>query len=256
MRASTVIPLITMILVSTTAAFGHEFQSPGVIFADEDGGFEGEFVFRAGPSGAVPLGVEIFYGPNAGDIGVAADMLCLFELEPGQEERVGFSGSLTDPTLPGRVDARFSTNCPDDPEPGLLFAAVTILPRFEPCESSPHVLCLHDGRFRVEVEWRDFQDGTGRGRAVPLAGLSDSGLFWFFGPRNIEILVKVLDGCLLNGHFWVFLASASNVAYDVRVTDLSTRETWTHQNPLGEIPSLVPDTTAFGCLGAGGAGPE
>lgn len=253
MRASIAMPLITMILVTTSAAFAHEFESPGVVFADEDGAFEGEFVFRAGPSGAVPLGFEIFYGPNAGEIGVAGDMLCLFEMEPGQEERVEFSGSLTDPTLPGRVDARFSTNCPDDPEPGLLFAAATILPHFEPCEPSPHGLCLHDGRFRVEVEWRDFQDRTGRGSAVPLPGLSDSGLFWFFAPRNIEILVKVLDGCRLNGHFWVFLASASNVAYDVRVTDVSMKETWMHRNPLGEIPSLVPDTSAFRCLGAGAA---
>ncbi|HEY1435640.1 MAG TPA: hypothetical protein VGG65_09710, partial [Thermoanaerobaculia bacterium] len=34
------------------------------------------------------------------------------------------------------------------------------------CVADPTALCLADGRFRVEVNWKDFQGRTGRGQAV------------------------------------------------------------------------------------------
>jgi len=227
--------------------FPHELESPGVIFAEADGSFAGEFTFRAGPNGSVPLHVEIFFGPNTGDVGVAGDWLCTAHFDPGAEVPIPISGHLEDPTASGSVRAFLSTECPGDPEPGILSAQVTIIPRIGgPCEPSPEILCLQEGRFQVEAEWEDFRGGNGSAGALPLAGSTDSGLFWFFAPGNVELLVKVLDGCALNGHFWVFLASASTVAYEVRVTDLRTNEVRTYRNQLGEIPSLVPDTSAFG----------
>lgn len=50
--------------------------------------------------------------------------------------------------------------------------------------------------------------------------LSDqSGYFWFFDPGTVELTVKILDGRPFNNHYWVFIASTSNVAWNVTVTD-------------------------------------
>ncbi|HBL29684.1 MAG TPA: hypothetical protein DD490_22850, partial [Acidobacteria bacterium] len=71
-----------------------------------------------------------------------------------------------------------------------------------PCQATVGRLCLNDGRFAVEVAWKDFQNHTGTGTAVPLT--EDTGTFWFFAAANVELVVKVLDGRPLNGKFWVF----------------------------------------------------
>lgn len=113
------------------------------------------------------------------------------------------------------------------------------------CTPGPAVLCLEGGRFRVEVGWKDFQGNTGQGSVVP--GASDaSGLFWFFAPDNWELLVKVLDGCALNGHHWVFSAATTTVEYTLKVTDTRTGEVATWINPLGRSAPAVTDTKALG----------
>jgi hypothetical protein len=97
----------------------------------------------------------------------------------------------------------------------------------------------------VEVIWKDFQGNTGQGSVVP--GASDaSGLFWFFSPDNWELLVKVLDGCALNGHHWVFSAATTTVEYTLKVTDTRTGEVATWTNPLGRSAPAVTDTKALG----------
>ena len=58
------------------------------------------------------------------------------------------------------------------------------------------------GRFEVRASWRDFENGTGQGRATRLT--EDTGTFWFFDDDNLELVVKVVDGTWLNGHYWVF----------------------------------------------------
>ena len=113
------------------------------------------------------------------------------------------------------------------------------------CVPSPTVLCLRDGRFRVEVSWRDFQGRTGQGRAVSIPDLDATGFFWFFHPDNLELTVKVLRGCSVNGRYWVFVASGFTVEYMLTVTDTSTGLEQTYRNALGETPALIPDTGAF-----------
>jgi hypothetical protein len=113
-----------------------------------------------------------------------------------------------------------------------------------PCVPAPDVLCLNDGRFRVEVGWRNFQGGTGSATRVPVPS-EDSGLFWFFNPDNWEMLVKVLDGCKSNGHYWVFSAATTNVEYTLRATDTEAGATRVYFNPLGVSAPAVTDTSAF-----------
>ncbi len=110
------------------------------------------------------------------------------------------------------------------------------------CGPTATRLCLGDGRFAVEATWRDFQDRTGSGQAVPLTG--DTGYFWFFGPDNVEVMLKVLDATAVNGHTWVFYGALSNVEYTLTVTDTVTGAAKTYANPRRRFGS-VGDTQAF-----------
>ncbi len=116
--------------------------------------------------------------------------------------------------------------------------------RRETCEPSPEVLCLNEGRFRVEVDWRNFQGVDGIGRS-PGPGTDDSGLFYFFNPDNWEMLVKVLNGCNTNNHFWVFSAATTNVEYTLTVTDTDTGLEKSYTNPLRTRSPALTDTQAF-----------
>ncbi|HEX6862270.1 MAG TPA: hypothetical protein VF414_05610, partial [Thermoanaerobaculia bacterium] len=62
---------------------------------------------------------------------------------------------------------------------------------------------------------------NGIGRGVPLT--RESGYFWFFDPDNIELTVKILDGRAVNGKYWVFIASMTDVAYMVEVEHCASR---------------------------------
>src|SRR5260370_1779106 len=115
------------------------------------------------------------------------------------------------------------------------------------CLPGATALCLAADRFKLEAFWRDFQGNSGAGQALPLT--ADTGTFWFFSPDNIEVIVKVLDGRALDGHFWVFYGALSNVEYSLTVTDTATGLARRYFNPLGQLAS-VGDTTAFGPMGA------
>jgi uncharacterized repeat protein (TIGR01451 family) len=123
----------------------------------------------------------------------------------------------------------------------------------EGCFSEVDRLCLNDGRFRIEVDWKDFQGNAGHGQVADLNS-ADSGLFYFFDPDNWEMLVKVLDGCGFNDHFWVFSAATTNVEYTLRVTDTATGATSEYFNPLGQAAPAITDTAAFAtCTEGAGA---
>ncbi len=115
------------------------------------------------------------------------------------------------------------------------------------CAPSDSNLCLSSNRFKVEVDWRDFNDNTGSGRVVPF-GSDDSGLFYFFAPDNWEMLVKVLDTCGSPfDTFWVFAAATTNVEYTLKVTDTETGAVEEYVNPLGNPSAAITDTGAFPC---------
>jgi hypothetical protein len=108
---------------------------------------------------------------------------------------------------------------------------------------SPTTLCLNGGRFRVEVDWETGQGAQGAGQAQELT--ADTGLFWFFDPDNIELVVKVLDGCTLNQRYWVFAGGLTDVRTEVTVTDTTTGEVETYINPQGTAFLPIQDTDAF-----------
>lgn len=85
------------------------------------------------------------------------------------------------------------------------------------CVASDTVLCLHEGRYEVTVEFM-VNDET-KPAKVARPRTDDSGLFYFFEPNNWEMLLKVLNACDVNGHHWVFAATASDVGLSLVVRD-------------------------------------
>lgn len=114
--------------------------------------------------------------------------------------------------------------------------------RFSGCVPGEGHLCLGSGRFRVEVAWTDHDGNSGTGKTRVMT--DDTGAFWFFGPGNLELMVKVLDGRGVNGHFWVFYGALSDVQYTITVTDTLTDTTRTYTNPSGRMASRA-DVEAF-----------
>ncbi len=111
------------------------------------------------------------------------------------------------------------------------------------CAGTATSLCLQQGRFRVEADWRRANGTTGSGTAVALT--PDTGYFWFFNSQNVELVVKVLDGCTNNGHFWVFAGGLTNVEVDLTVTDTLTEVIYRATNPQGTPFQPIQDTSAF-----------
>ncbi len=103
-------------------------------------------------------------------------------------------------------------------------------------------LYFADGRFAVDVVWRDFQDNMGSGQGVAVT--SHSGVFWFFSTDRWEIVVKMVDGSADNGFFWFVASGFTNVEYSISVTDICGGTKKTYTNPLGVTETIV-DETAF-----------
>ena len=112
------------------------------------------------------------------------------------------------------------------------------------CVVDDTTLCLNGGRFQVRATWQDFVGGTGNGHRVPF-GSDDSGLLWFFGADNWEVLIKVINGCGFNDRYWVFAAATTNVAYTLRILDTVTGDVVEYSNPLGNRAAAITDTAAF-----------
>jgi hypothetical protein len=94
----------------------------------------------------------------------------------------------------------------------------------------------------VEVSWQIAGGATGPGHAVPLT--ADSGAFWFFAPDNPELMVKVLDGRGVNGAFWVFYSTLTDVAFDLTILDTETGRQKVYTKPQGRMESRA-DINAF-----------
>ena len=122
------------------------------------------------------------------------------------------------------------------------------------CRFDEETICLRDSRFEVKANWWSADGESGPGRVV-YAGTNDSGLFRFFDPLNWEILIKVLDGCGINGRIWVLGAATTDLGYRILVTDTVTGESRSYVNEPGRPAPAIVDTEAFSLPCRGGAGP-
>jgi CSLREA domain-containing protein len=114
------------------------------------------------------------------------------------------------------------------------------------CVAGGSTLCLGNGRFKVKATWTIGTTGgpvSGAAQAVTLT--PDSGYFWFFDPGNVELTVKVLNGCGINSRYWFFAAGLTNVGVSLTVTDTHTGQVKTYSNPLNRTFVSILDTSAF-----------
>jgi hypothetical protein len=121
---------------------------------------------------------------------------------------------------------------------------------FEPgslsrCTTGGGALCLRGGRYRVQALY----EGAGQKGAASSVSLSEeAGFFWFFTPGNVEVLVKLIDGCELNKRNWVFTSGLTNVRVLLVVTDTQTGATSTYLNEANRAYPAIQDTEALdGC---------
>ncbi|MFN2385532.1 MAG: WD40/YVTN/BNR-like repeat-containing protein [Thermoanaerobaculia bacterium] len=110
------------------------------------------------------------------------------------------------------------------------------------CPQHDVIACLQGGRFCVGITWGIGSDALPR-RASAVTLTPDTAAFWFFDASNLEVMLKVLDGTRINGRFWVFYGSLSNIEYEITVTDNETGRTRTYRN-IQQVASVT-DTEAF-----------
>jgi BACON domain-containing protein len=127
----------------------------------------------------------------------------------------------------------------------LVIAAAPPPPPRRTCEPGTDHLCLDASRFSVKATWTTPAGSTGSGQAVALT--DDTGYYWFFDSSSVEVVTKLVDGCGVNGHFWVFAAGLTNVQVLLTVTDTTTGSVATYTNPQNRPFSPIQDTSAFVC---------
>jgi len=111
------------------------------------------------------------------------------------------------------------------------------------CVPDATTLCLNNSRFRVTATFLTPQGQSGNGMAVPET--TDTGMFWFFSSNNIEAIIKVVNGCVLNSRYWVFAGGLTNVQVVLTVTDTQNGTVRTYTNPQGTAFAPIQDTAAF-----------
>jgi VWFA-related protein len=109
------------------------------------------------------------------------------------------------------------------------------------CTSSSTALCLNNKRIKAEVTWRDSKGKLVSAKATSLT--ANTGYF-SFGANALDLIVKIIDGRSVNGHFWVFYGGLSNAELTLKVTDPVTGVVKTYANAKGNYTSQA-DTLAL-----------
>ncbi len=111
-----------------------------------------------------------------------------------------------------------------------------------PCKPGRNTICLMKNRFRAEVVWQNQFDGSsGVGLALPQTDVT--GFFSFGDPKNIELLVKMLD---FGGTVKLFYGQLTNLQFTLTVTDTRSGVTNTYRNTTGNCGDI--DQEAFDSL--------
>ncbi|HXO19725.1 MAG TPA: hypothetical protein VOA87_07340 [Thermoanaerobaculia bacterium] len=123
--------------------------------------------------------------------------------------------------LQGTVDARVVSSLLHNPHVLSIDVDNTALPEREEvtlvtrssCVPSSIVACVQGGRYSIQITFPS---------AAIATSSSESAVFWFYSPTNWEVVAKVLNGCAINNHFWVFSAGATSSAYTLIIKDYVT----------------------------------
>jgi photosystem II stability/assembly factor-like uncharacterized protein len=100
-----------------------------------------------------------------------------------------------------------------------------------PCDPGQG-LCLENGRFRVIVS----------GHAVALS--QKSGYYWFDYSPSVDVVVKILDGRTIDGHYWLHWSALTEQAFTLMVIDRLTMRSVLYEKPAGSVTAVI-DKTSF-----------
>ncbi len=139
--------------------------------------------------------------------------------------------------------------------------AEAVLPEAEYSDCVPsQTLHTFEIGYTVSMCFEDTSDRDEEGRPKQKDALNfgleskDSAILYFFKRDNAELLIKVLDTCVISPNRWVFAAPVTDLAFNLQVTEAGTGRTWTHRNPRGGVTAAaVSDTAAFSCAESAGA---
>lgn len=205
-------------------------------------------LYTAGFNAANPL-AGCLAGNDDGDLGGGSSTLRDLSLGAGTYTLV------TSGTTPGDSGS-FSNTIHCGTPLGVQPFIANIQPRHGRCGSLDEAfgnvpkeqqVCLHD-RFPVAIA---NISNSPTGIATPVrTGTRDTGIFWFYNDSNWEAMVKVLNGCAINGKWWVFIGALTDQRYTVSVADPVSPSTpiRNYSNAQGNRAAAVADTGAFPCL--------
>lgn len=200
-------------------------------------------------------------GLPAGPIGTTEEFNVILAVRPA---KLGPGISCPAVEVPFEIGARLPDLLPPVPVPGQMDIGVFL--RHEDADGK--LISLTDcgvvgwsstEGYRLEVFFRSGFTATATWRTATQSGdafavpadtvWTDSGLFWFFDPKNSEVMVKVLDACAINGHYWVLGSASTNVEFTLRITDWGATDSWEYTSPGGKLAPAFADVNAFPCIG-------
>jgi len=193
--------------------------------SDGQDGYLEEIYFREFRSDGSPVGPEVRASEGAGREGWA-DEFPYVSLSPAGTVTLAWTAYNFDIESGAAVARRYFRGC---------------------AEGAPR-LALSGGRFEVCALWTAY--GGTRGSGVPVALTEDSGGFWFFGPENLEVVVKILDGCGVNQRFWLYSAGLTDVEVTLGVLDTWTGQTWVRDTSLASPFPPIQDVEALPVCGS------
>ena len=136
----------------------------------------------------------------------------------------------------------FERRGPDGSSEGVFKTEIQSNPPPRDCIADATTVCLGGGRLEVIVEFQTSSSDQNRAQAVPIT--PESTAFWFFEPDNLEVVVKVVDGCVVNSRAWVFTTGLTDVDVNVIVTDTQTGASKSYVSSAGAFRPIF-DTSAF-----------
>jgi hypothetical protein len=198
--------------------------------------YDGSFDYRIPPGQGVTSipSLEIAWYSGAGCGGgdyLTSNSLIDGDAADGLWHRAEATFAATAP--PTATFASFRVNLSKIEATGTATAAYDnlVFKRAGTCGTTPDRLCLNNDRFQVTASFEDYAGNGGAAKAQGMTG--DTGYFWFFQPSNVEVVVKVINGCFLNSNYWIYAGGLTDVEVDLVVKDTRTGTLAPFHNDLG-----------------------
>ncbi len=237
----------------SNAAAPTSMSFDAVVYDDDGpGGQPGTFLGSvSATANAIPVSTPQFYSVNFSGSGITLPDTSVYVGFRWPGGNIGLCGNNSSATLHSSYDSVNSGASWDNtqttfagfPPPRVLGIRLDPTPAPSVCTPSATVMCLNGNRFKVEATFNTSSGQIGQAQVVKLT--NETGYLWFFNSSNIEVVVKALNACSFNSHYWVYAAGLTDVHVVLTVTDTQTGAVKTYNNPQGQPFLPILDSSAF-----------